>query len=207
MNATVNEHVTDQVTNETPTMKDLIVASSGRDEENGFPNASCNLYLDIYHTDGTEPESIGQLAMVSPTVEIFRHADTSMVTLQFPTKFDGELSSAYNMLESFAEAKNSMADDIKDIPMVRLVVIPAKWDGRYYILASNPLMWTLCPTGLDGEPNALRFAFADEDICAYDGGEEADELADALGAEDDNESFETHIDDVVSNENSEDKTE
>ena len=40
-----------------PTKKDLIVASSGRDDVNDIPCASCILFCDVLHADGTEPES------------------------------------------------------------------------------------------------------------------------------------------------------
>lgn len=168
---------------ENPTLKDLIVSASGRNEELDIPNAACILNLDIFHSDGQAPDSIHSFTMVNPVVKIFRHADTSMVTLTFPTKFDEELSTAYEMLETFREAQNSMDDDLRNIPVVRLVVIPNEYEGRYYILCANPLIWALAPAGLDGEPRELRFAVSDEDINAFDGGDNVVEEPDEEDAE------------------------
>jgi len=55
-----------------PTKKDLIVASSGRDDVNDIPCASCILFCDILHADGTEAESVTEKLMVTPEVRAER---------------------------------------------------------------------------------------------------------------------------------------
>ena len=167
---------TEPNTTTTPTMKELIMASAGYNDEIQAPNASCILYLDVFHMDGAKPTPISQMSIVTPTVNIFRHAETSMVTLTFPTKFERELASVYNMLEAFGDASQSMEDE-SDFPLLRLVIIPNKYAGKYYIVAANPLLWSLCPAGLDGEPRVIRFAVSDENLVAYEGEEDGESEA------------------------------
>lgn len=148
-------------------LKDLIVAASGYNEELGFPNASCVLYMDILHKSGAAPTPVQEIPLLNPTVNIFRHAETSQITLTFPSKFDPELRAAYNALENFSKAENSADDNGNDFPMVRLVVIPNAFAGECYILAANPLLWTLSPADATGEPRVIRIAVADENLNAF----------------------------------------
>ena len=156
----------------TPTLWDLIVASSGRDDINDIPKASVILYTDIFHMDGSEPTNLTSMLMITPEVNIFRHATFSTVDLKFDTKFNKELVEAFDILEKFKTAENSMNDDAENIPVVRICIIPNDYNGRYYIMATNPALWHLAPAGIDGEPRVLTFAVRDEDLLAYDGGED-----------------------------------
>lgn len=172
----------------TPTMKDLIIASCGRDDINDIPNASCILYTDIFHTDGSDPESVTEQLMVTPEVNIWRHAIFSTIELKFDSKYNKELTQAFKTLTDFTRVQNSMADDAQAIPMIRICVIPNEYAGRYYLLGLNPALWHLSPAGIDGEPRVLTFVVRDEDLLPYDGGEaddesEADTLDDLLASE------------------------
>ena len=158
-----------------PTKKDLIVASSGRDDVNDIPCASCILFCDILHADGTEAESVTEKLMVTPEVNIWRHAIFTTVELKFDSKYNSELNDAFNALEEFKKAQNSMADDEQKIPIVRLCIIPNEFSGRFYLMASNPALWILAPAGIDGEPRVLSFVIRDEDLIACDGGEDETE--------------------------------
>lgn len=158
-----------------PTKKDLLVASSGRDDVNDIPCASCILFCDILHADGTEAESVTEKLMVTPEVNIWRHAIFTTVELKFDSKYNSELNDAFNALEEFKKAQNSMADDEAKIPLVRLCIVPNEYAGRYYLMASNPALWTLAPAGIDGEPRVLSFVIRDEDLIGCDGGEDEEE--------------------------------
>ena len=158
-------------------LKNLIVSASGFNDELGMPNASCVLYMDILHDGGTAPTPVHEIPMLNPTVNIFRHAETSLITLTFPSKFDAELRTAYNALENFSKAEQSMDDDGLNIPLLRLVVVPNDFTGKYYIVAANPLMWTLSPADATGEPRVIRFAVADENLNAYCTNEDEEEEA------------------------------
>lgn len=162
---------------ETLSLKDLIVSASGFNDELGMPNASCVLYMDILHDGGTAPTPVHEIPMLNPTVNIFRHAETSLITLTFPSKFDAELRTAYNALENFSKAEQSMDDNALNIPLLRLVVVPNDFAGKYYIVAANPLMWTLSPADATGEPRVIRFAVADENLNAYCTNEDEEEEA------------------------------
>lgn len=166
-------------------LKNLIVSASGFNDELGMPNASCVLYMDILHDGGTAPTPVHEIPMLNPTVNIFRHAETSLITLTFPSKFDAELRTAYNALENFSKAEQSMDDDGLNIPLLRLVVVPNDFAGKYYIVAANPLMWTLSPADATGEPRVIRFAVADENLNAYCTNE--DEESDAESPEEESE--------------------
>lgn len=156
----------------TPTLWDLIVASCGRDDINEIPKASVILYTDIFHMDGSEPTNLTSMLMITPEVNIFRHATFSTVDLKFDTKYNKELVEAFDILEKFKAAENSMDDDAENIPVVRIGIIPNDYNGRYYIMATNPALWHLAPAGIDGEPRVLTFAVRDEDLLAYDSGED-----------------------------------
>lgn len=172
----------------TPSMKDLIVASCGRDDVNDVPNASCILYTDIFHADGTDPEPVTEQLMVTPEANIWRHAIFSTIELKFDNKYNKELTQAFNTLSKFAQAQNSMADDAQKIPMVRICIIPNEFGGRYFLMGLNPALWHLSPAGIDGEPRVLTFVVRDEDLLPYDGGEaegdsDTDTLDDLLASE------------------------
>lgn len=167
------EKIKDFVPN--PTLYDLIQASSGRDSTNDIPNASCVLFCDILHMDGSDPTPVSRLQMVNAEVNIFRHADFSTIDLKFDTKFNSELTALVSSFDQFTDSKNSMKDDAMNFPMMRLCIVPNVYGGRFYICAANPIIWGLRPAGIDGEPRVFQIAVRDEDLEAYDIGEDESE--------------------------------
>lgn len=146
-------------------MKEVIMAASGSID--GKTKSAIGLFHEIWHTNG-DTTPVQQISLEKPVVNIFRHAGYVQVDLVFISKFDADLRNIWDMLTRFCEPENSMDDETDEMPTIVLAIYPTEFEGKYYILATNPIFFTLQPEDASGDPCVIRLIFDEEEFTVFE---------------------------------------
>ena len=153
------------------TIKDIILAASGSID--GNTKCAIGLFHEIWNVDTDETSTLQQINIEKPIVNIFKHANYTQVDLVFKSKFDADLRNIWDMLTRFCETENSIDDDTTELPVIVLSIFPHELNGLYYILATNPIFYTLQPEDASGDPCVIRLVFDNDDFIVIKDNEEA----------------------------------
>lgn len=149
------------------TYKELIQEASGKDEM-GFPKSGIGLFYEKWKEDGTS-KTIQEVISETPVVEIFQSELYTQVDLMFSSIESVDLRMAWDLLETYSSPENSYSDDDTEFPAIVLSIAPKKFDGDYYFLATQPIMYTLQPENVKkNEPTVIRIIFDNQNFIAYD---------------------------------------
>lgn len=159
------------------TVKDIIVAASGRDEK-GFNKAACGLFFEKIDIEGNAT-IINEVDVDKPIINIFKSLKRVQVDVIYPMKNDIDLKMMSDLLVRATSAENSIDDNATQFPLVSLSIIPHELDGKFYILCSDPIVWCLTAQDPRGEIDTLRFVFDEEDFNVLATSDEALAMIDA----------------------------
>lgn len=142
--------------------KDLIKEISGVDEMN-MPKSFVGVFHEIWNADG-QSQKVSENTFYKPEVEIFLHLKYLQIDLKFKSPADQDLAMMWNLLENYCKAENSCDSESGEYPLLVVNIAPKKYNGKYYLLATNPIIHTLQPNTVNSEPTVIRMVFSDEDF-------------------------------------------
>lgn len=152
---------------------EIIKASCGKNEDNN-PNCSftlCTQKWSIMEED-KEPETIGEHPAYKPVLDMQKHGKFIQIDLEYPTSSDIDLKIMWNMLEKYGQELDEVNEDSESIPMSALTIVPLVYEGCYYMIAINPIFWTLQPSQPGKEATVIRLLYEEENLNFYEASEE-----------------------------------
>lgn len=144
------------------TLKDIVVSASGRDEK-GLNASACGLFFEKIDADGNST-LINEVDVDKPIVNIFQGMKRIQVDLVYSMKNDIDLLMMVDLLNKAYFPENSVDDKEGTFPLVSLSIIPHEFDGAYYILCNDPVVWCLTAQDPRGELDTLRLVFDEDDF-------------------------------------------
>ena len=158
------------------TIKDIILAASGKDEK-GFNKSACGLFYEKVDLEGNAT-IISEIDVDRPIINIFKGNKRVQVDIVYAMKNDIDLRMMNDLLVRAFSAENSIDDTATSVPLVTLSIIPRELEGQFFILCSDPIVWCLTAQDPRGEIDTLRFVFDEEDFNIMAASEEALEMLD-----------------------------
>lgn len=146
--------------------KDFITLASGTDEQK-MAKSVMGLNWENWHTDGKDPETVDEYVPETPTIKLFKHAGYLQVDLCFGSRFNPELTTAWNFLERFCDSANSIDENDTAVSVLITSIVPVETEGKAYALCSNPIFHTLQPEQVGQEATVIRLVFDEEDCQLY----------------------------------------
>lgn len=90
------------------------------------------------------------------------------VDLTFPSNLDDELALAWSFLTEYGEEITLLDDNSKEIPQIFLTLVPYKFKGKYYMLASLPMFFTLIPLRPHKDYTTIRVLFDEVSVSFFE---------------------------------------
>lgn len=156
------------------TIKDIVMAASGKDEK-GFNKSAVGLFFEKIDVEGNST-IINEVDVDKPIINIFKNVNRVQVDVIYSTKNDIDLKMMNDLLVRATSAENSVDDNATHIPLITLSIIPHKYEGKFYILCTDPIVWCLTAQEPRGEIDTLRFVFDEEDFNILAADDEALEM-------------------------------
>lgn len=147
------------------TEKELIAEISGLDEQ-GMPKSFVGIFHEIWDVDGVV-KTISENTFFKPDIEIFLHMKYLQIDFKFKNAKDEALAMMWHVLEEYCKSENSGDETKGEYPLLTVNVVPKKYNGKYYMLAHNPVIHTLQPNNVNSEPTVIRMVFDDENFMFF----------------------------------------
>jgi hypothetical protein len=160
----INENNINDVSEEQISVDDIITACCGTD---GTDNTKAGFALDfgIYNPSTNEFDIKTSTAHCDPILNITRLGETTMIDYIFESKVNAELRRIWALLQKHGkDCELAFRNGAKNIPFMRVHIVPIGYSGQYSILAYAPIYWTLQPEYPSGEITMLRMVFKTEQI-------------------------------------------
>lgn len=145
--------------------KQLIKDISGVDEMN-MPKSFVGIYHEIWNSEG-KTQQVSENTFYKPDVEIFLHLKYLQIDFKFKSSTDQDLAVMWRVLENYCKSENSGDSENGEYPLLTVNIVPKKYNGKYYLLATNPIIHTLQPNTVNSEPTVIRMVFADGDFTFF----------------------------------------
>ena len=142
--------------------KELIETVVGVDEKN-MPNSFVGMYLDFWGKEGFIHRE-AEYTFFKPVIEIFSHLDYVQVDFKFKSPADQDLNIMWNALEEYCQSGNSADEADGKYLLLIINIVPKKYEGKYSIMATNPMIHTLQPDSPSGAPTVIRMVFKDDNV-------------------------------------------
>ncbi len=152
--------------------KELISEMSGLDEGN-MPKSFVGIFHEIWNKEGVARQ-ISENTFYKPDVELFLHLKYLQIDFKFKSPTDQDLAVMWRVLENYCKPENSGDSETEEYPLLTINIAPKNYNGKYYLLASNPIIHTLQPNTVNSEPTVIRMVFADEDFAFMQSSETSD---------------------------------
>ncbi len=149
--------------------KELINEISGLDEAN-IPKSFVGIFHEIWNSEGVVRQ-VSENIFFKPGVDIFHHLKYLQIDFKFKSPTDQDLAVMWRVLENYCKSGNSCDENSGEYPLLTVNIAPKKYDGKYYLLATNPIIHTLQPNNANSEPTVIRMVFSDEDCLFLQSGE------------------------------------
>lgn len=163
--------------NDKITLRDIVIGASGKDED-GLNASACGLFFEKIDINGNST-IINEVDVDKPIINIFQSLKRIQVDIVYSMKNDIDLLMMVDLLNKATIADNSINDKTGTFPLISLSIIPHKFDGKYYILCSDPIVWCLTAQDPRGELDTLRFVFEEDDFNILATSDEALSMIDA----------------------------
>lgn len=147
------------------TEKELIAEISGLDET-GMPKAFIGIFHEVWNADGAA-RTVSENTFFKPGIEIFLHMKYLQIDFKFKTAKDETLAMMWQVLEDYCKSENSGDEVTGEYPLLTVSIVPKKYNGKYYMLAHNPVIHTLQPNTVNSEPTVIRMVFDDENFMFF----------------------------------------
>lgn len=144
-------------------VQEILTAAMGKNSE-GLPNSSIVLNAFSFDRKTREEEEISTVASYSPEVQIKKLNGFVMVDLIFVNDFAPDLRRLWAAFELYGEQELSKANSSYH---AFLIIAPLSYEGKVYIMADNPVFWTLQPQKPGDSINTVRILFRDCDLGIY----------------------------------------
>lgn len=143
-------------------IKDIVVAASGKDAL-GLAKASIGVIYEKLDLDGNS-KIVRELSVDKPLINIYKGPEYVQVDVTFSSVSDIDLIMINELLLTATDAQNSIEDNPVEFPTLSLTIVPHEFDGEYYLLCLNPMLWCLTTLEPNGEATTLRFVFNENDF-------------------------------------------
>lgn len=151
---------------------EIIKAACGKNENNN-PNCSLTLCTQKWSVmEDKEPETIGEHPAYRPVLDLQKHGKFIQIDLEFPALSDIDLKIMWNMFEKYGRELDEVDDNSESIPVSALTIVPLVYEGGYYMIAINPIFWTLQPSQPGKEATVIRLLYEEENLNFYEASEE-----------------------------------
>lgn len=145
------------------TSNEIIETASGEDDM-GFNKSAAGLFFEIVGPDGQVKEKVDEVDVDKPIINIHKNLKRVFVDLIFSSKLDTDFNMMNDLMLKAFQADKSVKEDGSEIPLVSLSIIPHAYDGKYYILCTDPMFWALTSQSPRGDIDTLRMVFDEEDV-------------------------------------------
>lgn len=163
-NITENTTVDEVNTSEEITIDDIILACCG-DDGNGHPKAGFSLEFGLYNPDTGDFDVKTTSVYCDPILNITRLGESVMIDFIYETKTNSDLRKMWALIQKYGrDVEKAFQNNDKNIPFLKIQIVPLGFSGRFSINAYAPLYWVLQPEHPAGEINMIRTAFNSESV-------------------------------------------
>ena len=140
-------------------------------DANGNPKSAVSV---SYRTVNINSNSVAtKMEHVSHHAEVIMEMSENIVEikLRFATPFDVDLKLFWKVMQLFEDAAtNEMSDEVFSV--LSFTFIPEKFNGRYYVCATAPLLFSVQAPAPNESANIISAIFRDEDVEFFEMDEE-----------------------------------
>lgn len=150
---------------------DIVKSMCGVNEDN-TPRCGFSVNKEIYKIGDTEP--IQSLSRISsrPNIQMSRIPGYDKTYIKVDIYIDKLSKSDANMFlsyfNSYGKEVSEVTDESETIPQIFCTFVPLEYEGRYYIVASLPLFWSLCASTVGGDVDMFTVLFDAENVVLYE---------------------------------------
>lgn len=143
-------------------IKDVLTETCGPDDL-GFAKCVVGVFLDILDEEGKWIRRLDELAIEKPIVQLYRMREYTQIDFIFRCQQDVDLIMIWDVLDAYGKAVQNIEEG--NYPQLTLQIAPKCYDFKYFVLAVNPIFFTLQPESPSAaDCNVLRFVFNEENM-------------------------------------------
>lgn len=137
--------------------------------EDGSPKAYISMTYQIYNEKTENLITKNEYSLLSPEIAINNTDIATEIQIKFDSKSEIELNAIWNVAQMCMDAilKDEQGDgDVYHVLNVN--IIPVKFNGRYFIVASAPVFVSLQADSPDKKANVISAIFRNDDVIFYE---------------------------------------
>lgn len=145
----------------------VLNSTVGRNND-GTPKSAITLTCLKYNLDTDFSRENGSISVQNPEIKIQARDPYTQIDLIFNSDFDDDLRTIWSLLEKYGQEINDYDISDEEFPLLSLIIAPLSERGKYYINATNPIIWVLQPVRPGGKNNIIRLLFEEDGFGIYE---------------------------------------
>lgn len=147
-------------------MLERILAKTGKE---GTADVTIGMFLHKYHVKENKLEELGTASYIPRDLNISSIFENLMVEITFENSFDVMFNKANELLSKYRDeidvaSKNSVNNELPEVPIFSMVIMPNKDQGKVAMKAEFPMFWSTNSASVLEPPKMLRMLFKNEDV-------------------------------------------
>lgn len=139
-------------------VNEIITSIKGFDSK-GLANCSVSSTCELWNANTQAVKEVQSYAMRKPSVEIQRRGDYVQIDFEFISSLDSELKILWGALEEYGRLMSEVTESSIELPNYSIAILPHSGDENYYLMAVNPIFWTVQPKVPGMQTNIIRTVF------------------------------------------------
>ena len=149
------------------TAREIIDAING--EENRISKASVAVQVSFLNQKGEAVKDGSSYATIKSIIRITRVRDFVQLDLQFRTNMERDIDIIWNIINSYHEMLRKYNKETDELyPYLTFTIVPNKYEGRYFAVASEPIFWSLSSDHAASSPSCIHLCFEAETFMIYE---------------------------------------
>ena len=150
-------------------IKQVLTDMCGLDDRR-MTKSAITLENGIFNIKTNETEIVNDITLNKPSIEIETHIDLVQIDICFVSSMDNDLKILWNNVELYGKNMNDLDEEIrakKLVPISSLTIVPSKYKGEYFAVATNPVYWALTSKKMGQNANVIRLLYRVNDLKFY----------------------------------------
>lgn len=160
------------------TPEEILQAINGLSEKNG-PKATVTFTNELENIDTDKVKTLSSKSLFNPEVLVQPHGEYIQIDFIFKKASDVDIKILWKVFEKYGLLLGTLNEKSKEIPVNSVVIIPTAFDEQYFLIAENPIFWTLQPTFPGKEITMIRTLFEQKNVNICKADFDIDELQEA----------------------------
>lgn len=144
---------------------DILAAFKDKNEKGQFTSAA---ELKINYWDPAKERiawSRSKAVTMAPEIKTEKAGGYTTLILQFQSKDDPDLTRIWSILSEYGENVAELSSEMSEIPVLDITVVPMSLGGKFGLVATDPVFWTLQPSvPFETDCTQIRILFQPESV-------------------------------------------